>query len=68
MDWVLILSVQWVFAGSAVPSSNTVTLINFTSEELCRAAVQAIKSELEAPLVTGGNLQTFNRVVCVRRN
>jgi hypothetical protein len=63
MDWVLIFSLQWVVGG--VPTAPTTwTNVGFQNEQLCRAAVQAIKAEMATPIA---GAETHVRAVCVLR-
>ena len=45
MEWVLFVSLQWVVSGSPTPP-NTVLIEQFASEELCKKAADAIKTEI----------------------
>jgi hypothetical protein len=63
MDWVLILSIQWVVAGAGT-APTTHTIVNYQTEELCKAAAQAIKAEMA---ITIQGAETHARAVCVRR-
>jgi hypothetical protein len=66
MEWVLIVSLQWVVFGS--PTQPTTQVIQpFASEELCNKAVEAIKSEINMPIGGTQRVQTLGRVVCVLR-
>ena len=63
MDWVLIFSLQWVVGG--VPTAPTTwTNVGYQNEQLCRAAVQAIKAEMATPIA---GAETHVRAVCVLR-
>src|SRR5262245_43805834 len=63
MDWVLIFSLQWVVGG--VPTAPTTwTNMGYQNEQLCRAAVQAIKAEMATPIA---GAETHVRAVCVLR-
>jgi hypothetical protein len=63
MDWVMILSVQWVVFGAPGPET-TLANGNYASEDLCKAAAQIIKTEITAPVV---NAQARVRAACVRK-
>jgi len=66
MEWVLLVSLQWVVSGS--PSRPTTdTIQSFASEELCNKAAEAIRNELNAPLAANPRAQTLGRVVCLQR-
>jgi hypothetical protein len=66
MEWVLLVSLQWVVSGS--PTRPTTTEIqSFASEELCNKAAEAIRTELNAPLAANLRAQTLGRVVCLKR-
>jgi hypothetical protein len=62
MDWVLLVSLQWITLGSA-PTPTTQTIGPFASQELCNKAAEAIKSELDSP-IPGQRVQTLGRLVC----
>jgi hypothetical protein len=63
MDWVLILSVQWIVSGIA-PAPTTLTSVDYQTEELCKEAVRLIKAEMASPIQ---GTVTRVRAVCVRR-
>jgi hypothetical protein len=66
MEWVLLVSLQWVVSGS--PSRPTTdTIQSFASEELCNKAAEAIRNELNVPLAANPRAQTLGRVVCLQR-
>jgi hypothetical protein len=65
MEWVLIVSLQWIALGS--PTQPTMQQIDgFTSQDLCLKAAAAIKAEIDAP-ITSQRVLTVGRVVCVER-
>ena len=65
MEWVLLVSLQWIVYGS--PTQPTTQQIQpFATEQLCNKAAEAIRNEINAP-VAGGRVQTIGRVVCVLR-
>jgi len=63
VEWVLIMSLQWVVAGSAT-APTTHTMEQFQTENSCKAAAQEIKNEMKATIQ---GAETHARVVCVRR-
>jgi hypothetical protein len=65
MEWVLFVSLQWVVNGTPLPPTAS-QIASFPSEENCRRAAQAIRTEVEAPLPN--NIRTYGRVVCFVRN
>jgi hypothetical protein len=65
MEWVLIISLQWIVLGS--PTQPTIQQIDrFQSEELCSKAAEAIRNEINAP-IPNQRVQTLGRVVCIER-
>jgi hypothetical protein len=62
MDWILLISLQWITLGSA-PTPTTQTIGPFTSQELCNKAAEAIRSEINSP-IPGQRVQTLGRLVC----
>jgi hypothetical protein len=62
MEWVLLISLQWVTLGSPPPPT-TQQIGPFASEDLCNKALEAIKTELNTP-IPGQRIQTFARLVC----
>jgi hypothetical protein len=65
MEWVLIVSMQWIALGS--PTQPTMQQIDgFASEELCNKAATAIRAEIDQP-ITSQRVLTVGRVVCVQR-
>jgi hypothetical protein len=65
MDWVLIISLQWIVLGS--PTNPTTQQIeHFASEELCNKAAEAVRTELNSP-ISPQRIQTFGHIVCVAR-
>jgi hypothetical protein len=66
MDWVLLVSLQWITLGSA-PTPTTQTIGPFASQELCDKAAEAIRSELNSSL-PGQRVQTLGRLVCFALN
>jgi hypothetical protein len=66
MEWVLLISLQWIVFGS--PTQPTTQVIQpFASEELCNKAADAIKNEINAPLGGTQRVQTLGRIVCILR-
>jgi hypothetical protein len=65
MEWVLLVSLQWIVFGSPTPPT-TQLIQPFASEELCNKAAETIRTELNAP-IPGQRTQTLGRVVCVLR-
>jgi hypothetical protein len=65
MEWVLLVSLQWVVSGSPTPAT-TNQIQSFASEELCNKAAEAVRNELNAPFVAPMRAQTLGRVVCLR--
>jgi hypothetical protein len=65
VEWVLLVSLQWVVLGS--PGVPTTTLItSFASEELCKKATEAIRTEMDAP-IPGQRAQVLSHAVCFQR-
>jgi hypothetical protein len=65
MEWVLFVSLQWIVYGS--PTQPTTQQIqSFPSQELCDKAADALRNEINAPLVNG-RIQTVGRVVCLQK-
>ena len=66
MEWVLLVSLQWVVSGS--PTTPTTSQIqSFASEELCNKAAEAVRNELNVPVAAAAlRTQTLGRVVCLR--
>jgi hypothetical protein len=62
MEWVLFVSLQWVVLGSPT-QPNTLQIQSFASEELCKKAAEAIRTEIDAP-IPGQRVQTLGRLVC----
>jgi methionine aminopeptidase len=65
MEWVLLVSLQWVVLGSPTPSTSE-QIQSFQTQELCNKAADAIRKEIETP-IPGQRVQTFGRVVCLQR-
>jgi len=63
VEWVLIMSLQWVVGGAAT-APTTHTMVQFQTEDSCKAAAQEIKNEMKATIQ---GAETHARVVCVRR-
>lgn len=64
MDWVMIISLQWVVGAS--PTSPTTTYVpNFQTEQLCKAAADVVRAETSTSI--GPGVQTYSRVVCMLR-
>lgn len=62
MEWVLLISLEWVVLGSpTIPTTMQIT--PFASEELCKKAAEAIKTEMDAP-IPSQRAQVLSRVVC----
>ena len=65
MEWVLLISLQWIVLGS--PTNSTTQVIDrFGSEDLCNKAADVIKTEISAP-IGAQRVQTLGRVVCFAR-
>ena len=62
MEWILLISLQWVVLGNSPPPV-TQQIGPFATEDLCNKAAEAIRTEMNAP-ITGQRIQTFARVVC----
>ncbi|MBR0963767.1 hypothetical protein JQ554_06590 [Bradyrhizobium diazoefficiens] len=66
MEWVLLVSLQWIVFGS--PTQPTMQVVQpFASEELCNKAAETIRSEINTPIGSGQRVQTLGRVVCLLR-
>lgn len=63
MEWVLLVSLQWVVAGTPT-SPTTDSVVLFPSEDRCRAAAAAVRDEISKPIQ---NVTTYGRVVCLQR-
>lgn len=66
MEWVLFVSLQWVVSGSPTPP-NTLIIDQFASEQLCKKAADAIKTEMEVPYPGQQRVMTMGRVTCLQR-
>ena len=69
MEWLLLVSLQWIVFGSPTPPT-TQQIGPFASEELCNKAAEAIRAEINAPVNApnaGQRVQTLGRVVCFAR-
>jgi hypothetical protein len=67
MEWVLLVSLQWVVSGSPTPPTTT-EIHSFASEDLCNKAAEAVRTELNAPIAAPTlRAQTLGRVVCLKR-
>lgn len=66
MEWVLFVSLQWVVSGSPTPP-NTMLIDSFATEELCKKAAAAIKTEFEVPFPGQQRVATMGRVTCLLR-
>ena len=64
MDWLLVISVIWVFGGASNPVPNT-TVVEFQNEQLCKAAAQAIKADFAVEEARG--VYTYAHLICVQR-
>jgi hypothetical protein len=65
MEWVLVISLQWIVLGS--PTQPTTQQIDrFPSAELCNKAADAIRNEIDAPFANQ-RAQTLGRIVCIQR-
>jgi len=65
LEWVLLISLEWIVLGSpGMP--NTTLVAPFDSEELCKKAAVAIKAEMDTS-VPGQRAQVLSRVVCIQR-
>jgi hypothetical protein len=62
MEWVLVLSLQWVVAGFG--TAPTTTDIDFASQELCKAAPQMLKGGMSVQIE---KVITHFRAICIRR-
>ena len=58
------MSLQWVVSGIPTPPT-TEHVVLFASEERCKQAAEAIKTEISAPI--SGDVKTYGRVVCFAR-
>lgn len=65
MEWILFISLQWIVSGSATPP-NTDKIERFASEEQCKAAADAIRTEF-GTVIPGQRAQTLVRAVCIGR-
>jgi hypothetical protein len=65
MEWVLLVSLQWVVSGSPTPPT-TNQIQSFASEELCNKAAETVRNELNAPIAPPLRAQTLGRVVCLK--
>jgi hypothetical protein len=65
MEWVLLVSLQWVVSGSPTPAT-TNQIQSFASEELCNKAAEAVRNELNTPVGANLRAQTLGRVVCLK--
>lgn len=65
MEWVLVVSLQWIVFGSPTPPTKQV-IQSFASEELCNKA-EALRTEISTPLGGAQRVQTLGRVVCLMR-
>jgi hypothetical protein len=63
LDWILLISLQWVVMGSPVPPA-TRQIGPFESELLCNKAAEAVRIEMNTP-IPGQRVQTFVKVVCM---
>jgi len=66
MEWVLLVSLQWVVSGSPTPPT-TDTIQSFASEELCNKAAEAIRNEINTQLAANPRVLTLGHLVCVKR-
>jgi hypothetical protein len=65
VEWVLLVSLEWIVLGSpGVPTTTLVT--SFASEELCKKAAEAIRTEMDAP-IPGQRAQVISHAVCFAR-
>ena len=62
MEWVLIMSLQWVI-GNAAPAPIIHTDLSFPSQEMCEAAAEKIRAEMKASIQ---GAVTHARLVCVQ--
>ena len=65
MEWILVISLQWVVLGSPTPAATQV-IDGFPSEQLCNKAADAVRKEIDAP-ITNQRVQTLGRIVCIER-
>ncbi len=63
MEWVLLVSLQWVVAGSATPPIGQ-QIVLFPSEERCLKAADVVRAEIAKPI---DGVQTYGRVMCLNR-
>ena len=63
MEWVLLVSLQWVVAGVATPPT-TQQVVLFANEERCKKAAEAIRAEINEPIA---GVQTYGRMICFVR-
>lgn len=66
MEWVLLVSLQWVVYGSPTPPT-TQLVQSFASEELCQKAAEAVRNEISSPVGGSARVQTLGRTVCMMR-
>jgi hypothetical protein len=64
MEWVLLVSLQWIVFGSPTPPTMQV-IQPFASEELCKKAAEAIRNEINTPIGINQRVQTVGRIVCL---
>lgn len=65
MEWILLISLEWIVLGT--PTKPTTTQIApFASEELCKKAAEAIRTEMDAP-ISGARVQVLSHAVCFAR-
>lgn len=66
MEWVLLISLEWVVLGSpAIPT--TTQIAPFASEELCKKAAEAVRTEMDTP-IPSQRAQVLSRVVCFAKD
>jgi hypothetical protein len=66
VEWVLLISLEWVVLGSpTIPS--TTQIAPFASEELCKKAAEVIRTEMDAP-IPSQRAQVLSRVVCFAKD
>lgn len=63
MEWVLLVSLQWVVNGTAMPPT-TASVVSFPSEERCRNAAVAVREEINKPIQ---GISTYGRIACLQR-
>lgn len=65
MEWVLLVSLEWIVLGSPTKPSTT-QIAPFASEELYKKAAEAIRTEMAVP-IPGQRVQVLSHTVCFAR-